>query len=80
MGDGLSIIWSLLDNGFPDKGSHTCIIIILTVLLNRKHARHCGNLQRRGAECCCVVSVVHVVRTGSGGISRERQLQVYSFK
>ncbi|KAE8595969.1 hypothetical protein XENTR_v10015927 [Xenopus tropicalis] len=25
MGDGLSIIRNFLDNGFPDKGSHTCI-------------------------------------------------------
>ncbi|KAE8613859.1 hypothetical protein XENTR_v10007895 [Xenopus tropicalis] len=25
MGDGLSVIWSFLDNGFPDKGSDTCM-------------------------------------------------------
>ncbi|KAE8597627.1 hypothetical protein XENTR_v10016539 [Xenopus tropicalis] len=24
MGDRLSVIRSFLDNGFPDKGSHTC--------------------------------------------------------
>ncbi|KAE8628654.1 hypothetical protein XENTR_v10000157 [Xenopus tropicalis] len=32
MGDGLSIIRSFLDNGFPYKGSHTCTDLSIQAL------------------------------------------------